>query len=414
MSQPTLTAHSLQRSQTATNYRILIILAICHLLNDSIQSVIPAMFPILEKSMGLTYTQLGFISFSLNMVASIMQPVVGAVTDKKPMPFALPVGLTFTLFGVLSLSLAPSFVWIVLSVLFIGLGSAVFHPEGSRVVHYAAGTRRGLAQSIYQVGGNSGQALAPVITALILVPFGQRGAALFTIVAALAVILLIFIAKWYFRKLKEELAQRKDSQTKTLSAKEKGFSKDIAFYLFLILFFIFARSWYSSVITNFYTFYAIDKYDFSIKQSQIYLFAFLFSGAIGTFFGGPLADRFGKKTIIFLSLVGTAPLSILIPFAPPSLAFFMLAIAGFILMSSFSVTVVYAQELVPGKIGTMSGLTVGLAFGMGALGSVILGYLADRIGLSLTIILTGFLPLLGLLTVFLPKDEKLAEMNSSK
>lgn len=415
MSQTVLASQATQKMDMGTNYKILVILGICHLLNDSIQSVIPAMFPILEKSMGLTFTQLGIIAFTLNIVSSVMQPFVGALTDKKPMPFALPIGLTFTLFGILGLAFAPSFILIVISVVFIGLGSAVFHPEGSRVAYLASGPRRGLGQSIYQVGGNSGQALAPLITALILVPLGQRGASLFTLVAAAAVGLLIYIARWYSKRLRLEIARLKEkSKGNGGKAKEKTFKTPVVFYLVLILFFIFARSWYQSGISNFYTFYAIEKYSFSIEQSQIYLFAFLLAGAVGTFFGGPLADKFGKKTIIFISLVGTAPISILIPFAPPALAFILLLIAGFVLMSSFSVTVVYAQELVPGKIGMMSGLTVGLAFGMGALGSIILGTLADHIGLSTTIILLGFLPLLGLITFLLPSDKKIAEMNSPK
>jgi FSR family fosmidomycin resistance protein-like MFS transporter len=394
-----------------TSYKILFIIGVCHLLNDSIQAIIPAMFPILEKSMGLSFTQLGLIAFALNMVSSILQPVIGMVTDKKPMPFALPIGLTFTLCGVLGLALAPGFEWIVISVLFIGLGSAIFHPEGSRVAYLAAGSRRGLAQSIYQVGGNSGQAMAPLITALILVPLGQIGAAWFTAVAAVAVGLLLYIAFWYAKTLETQNALQK-KQNKKESANQKGISKAIWFSLVLILFLIFARSWYISGMTNYYAFYTIETYSFSIKQSQIFLFTFLVAGALGTFFGGPLADRFGKKLIIFLSMIISAPLTILIPFVPPFAAFILLLLTGFILMSSFSVTVVYAQELVPGKIGTMAGLTVGLAFGMGAIGSIVIGYLADRIGISNTMILTGFLPLLGLLTLLLPSDQKVHEWNS--
>lgn len=401
MSQAALTANTSKEIEK-TNYKILVIIGICHLLNDSIQAVIPAMFPVLEKSMGLTFTQLGIIAFSLNMVSSIMQPVVGVVTDKKPMPYALPIGLTSTMLGVLGLAFAPSFGWIVLSVLFIGLGSAVFHPEGSRVAYMAAGSRRGLAQSIYQVGGNTGQALAPLITALILVPLGQKGAAWFTIVAAVAVMLLVYIAMWYTKKLNADLEKLRRTGKK-VSTPATPFDGKIVFYLVVLLFLIFARSWYVSGITNYYAFYAIEHYSFSIEQAQGLLFAFLVAGAVGTFFGGPLADRFGKRNIILLSLVGTAPLSIIVPFVPQALAYLLLILTGFILMTSFSVTVVYAQELVPGKIGLMSGLTVGLAFGMGAIGSIVLGYLADQIGLSTTIILTGFLPLLGILTLLLPK-----------
>ncbi|MDQ6596756.1 MFS transporter [Bacillus salipaludis] len=395
------------KANESTMFKILFIIGLCHLLNDAIQSVVPAMFPILEKSMGLSFTQLGIIAFSLNMVSSVMQPVVGIFTDKKPMPFALPIGLTLTLFGVLGLGMAPNFGLIVLSVIFIGLGSAVFHPEGSRVAHMAAGSRRGLAQSIYQVGGNTGQALAPLITALILVPLGQIGASWFTIVAALAVILLIYIASWYNQRLKVSTARLK-KQTAIAGAKT-GISKDIKKALVLILLLIFARSWYISGMTNFYAFFAIKQYAMTIKESQLYLFAFLVAGAFGTFFGGPLADKFGKKTVIALSMLTTVPFSILIPFVPSGVAFIFLLCTGFVLMTSFSVTVVYAQELVPGKIGLMSGLTVGLAFGMGAIGSVGLGYIADLIGIQMMVTGIGVLPLLGLTALLLPSDKKLRE-----
>lgn len=409
MSQQAVLPTNAPKASESTMYKILFIIGLCHLLNDAIQAVVPAMFPILEKSMGLSYTQLGIIAFSLNMVSSVMQPMVGYITDKKPMPFALPIGLTFTLVGILGLGFASSFGLIVLSVLFIGLGSAVFHPEGSRVAYMAAGNRRGLAQSIYQVGGNTGQALAPLITALILVPLGQIGASWFTIVAALAVILLIYIATWYNHRLKASPNSIKKKQS---SIRNKvGITKEVKNTLALILLLIFARTWYSSGITNFYTFYAIKEYALTIKQSQLFLFAFLVSGAVGTFFGGPLSDRFGKKTIISFSMLATIPFSILIPHVPPTLAFIFLILTGFILMTSFSVTVVYAQELVPGKIGTMSGLTVGLAFGMGAIGSVGLGLIADWIGLQSMITWLGVLPLLGLIAFLLPTDQKVWEWN---
>lgn len=400
-----------QKQEEKTAYKVLLILGLCHLLNDSIQSVIPAMFPVLEKSMGLSFTQLGLIAFSLNIVSSIMQPVIGMISDKKSMPFALPIGLVLTFFGVLGLAFAPSFEWIIASVLFIGFGSAVFHPEGSRVTYMAAGPRRGLAQSIYQVGGNSGQALAPLITALILVPLGQRGAGLFAIVAAIAVGLLFYIATWYSKKLQDNDARvRIKKNAKQLNTKASNSTK-VA--LMIVLFLIFARSWYMSGITNYYAFYAIEKYALTIKESQMFLFAFLVAGALGTFMGGPLADRFGKKNVIFFSILGAAPISALVPFVPHAIAFILLSLAGFILLLSFSVTVVYAQELFPGKIGTMAGLTVGFAFGMGAVGSIGLGYLADLIGLSTTISVTGFLPFLGIFAFFLPTDETLSSWHQS-
>lgn len=399
---------------TGTVYNILFIIGLCHLLNDSIQSVIPAMFPILEDSMGLTFTQLGFIGFALNMVSSVMQPVVGLYTDKRPMPYALPIGLTFSMLGVLGLAFAPSFMTILLSVIFIGLGSAVFHPEGSRVAYMAAGKRRGLAQSIYQVGGNSGQALAPLITALILVPFGQFGSIYFTIVAAIAVVFLVYIAKWYSSRLQDLQPTRKQQTTSKVNSNNSSITKAVRNALLIIIFLIFARSWYGSAISNFYTFYAMEKYHLSIAESQIYIFIFLLLGAVGTFLGGPLADKFGKRNVIIVSLLATVPLTILLPFVGPTVSLIVLALIGLILMSSFSVTVVYAQELVPGKIGTMSGLTVGLAFGMGAIGSIALGALIDFIGLTPTMISISFLPLIGILAFLLPTDRTLLEWQKGK
>jgi MFS transporter, FSR family, fosmidomycin resistance protein len=400
-----------EQTETKTMYNILFIISLCHLLNDSLQSVVPAMFPILEKSMGLSFTQLGLIAFSLNMVSSVLQPVVGWYTDKRPRPYALPLGLTCSMLGILGLALAPSFWMILVSVIFIGLGSAVFHPEGSRVTHMAAGKKRGLAQSIYQVGGNSGQALAPVFTALILVPFGQFGGIWFTIVAFIAVLFLIYIARWYSNSLKAQAdALKKKKAVKVGNGPD---AKVIKAAILILILLVFARSWYSSAISNFYTFYAIESYDVTIAHSQIFIFVFLFMGAVGTLFGGPLADRFGKRKIIFLSIIGVAPLTLLLPFVGPTVAYILLALTGLILMASFSVTVVYAQELLPGKIGTMSGLIVGLAFGMGAIGSVALGALIDVMGIKTTMIAVSFLPILGLLTLLLPSDQQLKEWNGS-
>lgn len=386
--------------QSVTAYRFLFIIGFCHLLNDSLQAVVPAMFPIIERSMALSYTQLGFIGFALNMISSVMQPAVGWYTDKKPMPYALPLGLTSTLIGIALLALAPNYPTVIFSVILIGIGSAIFHPEGSRVAFMAAGPRRGLAQSIYQVGGNTGQALAPLITAIILVPFGQIGALWFAPVAFIAVLLLIYIARWYSHQVTMNHIKRKNNDQKPFKI-----TPTIKKALAIILFLIFARSWYISCITNYFAFFLIESFSFSIEKAQIYLFAFLAAGALGTLLGGPLADRFGRKNIITISLLASAPLTILLPFVQEQLALILLFFIGFILMSSFSVTVVYAQELIPDKVGTMSGLTVGLAFGMGAIGSVLLGVLADTIGLVQTIQAVGYLPLLGLLSLMLPSDK---------
>jgi len=397
--------------QGKTIYSVLFIIGICHLLNDTLQAVIPAMYPILEKSLGLTFTQLGMITLTLNMVASVMQPVIGLYTDKRPLPAALPLGLTSSMLGMLGLAFAPNFWTILICVFFIGIGSATFHPEGSRVAHLAAGPRRGLAQSIYQVGGNTGQALAPVITALVLVPLGQFGAVWFTLIAGLAVFFLIYIAKWYATQM--TVLTKKVSKKKKQSERDKNISKAVKSALVVLVFIVFARSWYVVAISNFYAFYIIENYGLSIAKAQIYIFTFLFMGAVGTFVGGPLADQFGKRNVIIYSLLAATPLALILPYVGPLLAIILLALLGLIVMSSFSVAVVYAQELMPGNIGMVSGLIVGLAFGMGGIGSVALGSMIDWVGLTPTMVTISLLPLLGLLSYMLPTDEKISEWYSN-
>lgn len=386
-------------------YPVMFAIGACHLLNDSLQAVIPAMFPILEKDLGLTFTQLGLIAFALNIVASLLQPVIGFISDKKPMPFALPFGMTSSFLGMAGLAFAPEYWMILLSVVFLGFGSAVFHPEGSRVSYMAAGTKRGLSQSIFQVGGNSGQALAPLISAFILVPLGQRGAALFLFVAALGIFILSRISVWY----KEELAQQKLQKGKKvlLSSLPELTKRQVGAALSLLLIIIFARSFYVTNMTSFYIFHLMEAYGLTIQTGQLYIFLFLAVGAAGTFFGGPLADRIGRKNVIVLSLLVPIPLALALPYVPLFAVLMLLALIGFFIMLSFSVTVVYAQELVPSKIGTMSGLTVGLAFGMGAIGGVVIGILMDSIGVYETMVVVSFLPIIGLVGLGLPRDRKI-------
>src|SRR5699024_6602327 len=375
-----------------------------HLLNDSLQAVVPAMFPILEQSMGLTFTQLGIIAFVLNMTSSVLQPVVGFLSDRKPKPYALPIGMSLSLIGITGLAFAPQYWMILLFVVCLGFGSAVFHPEGSRVSFMSAGNKRGLSQSIFQVGGNTGQALAPLIGAYILVPYGQKGAAVFIIVAALAVIMLIKISSWYQREL--EMEAKNNRKRVLLSSIGELKNKQIGVALTLLLLIIFARSFYVISITNFYIFHLMDAYQLTITNGQLLIFLFLAVGAAGTFFGGPFADRMGRKNIIILSLAVPIPLCLLLPYVPLWAVAILLVVIGFIIMLSFSVTVVYAQELVPSKIGTMAGLTVGLAFGMGAIGSVVIGMLMDEIGVYYTMIVISFLPIIGLVGLWLPSDRK--------
>lgn len=386
-------------------YPIMFAIGVCHLFNDTLQAVIPAMFPVLELELGLTFTQLGLISFALNIVASLLQPVVGYISDKKPMPYALPLGMMSSFVGMAGLALAPQYWMILVSVIFLGLGSAVFHPEGSRVSFMAAGSKRGLSQSIYQVGGNSGQALAPLISAFILVPLGQKGAALFLVVAAVGIFLLSKISAWYKKQLEaEKLSNRKRTLLSSLPALTK---KQIGVALALLMVIIFARSFYVTNMTNFYIFHLMKNYGMTIKEGQLIIFVFLALGAVGTLFGGPMADRMGRRNVIILSMAVPIPLCLLLPYVPVWAIILLLIAIGFFIMLSFSVTVVYAQELVPSKIGTMAGLTVGLAFGMGAIGAVVIGILMDYIGVYTTMIVVSTLPIIGLVALALPKDRKI-------
>ncbi|EOO36665.1 fosmidomycin resistance protein [Bacillus cereus VD133] len=393
--------------ETPTIYRILFAISFGHFLNDSMQAVVPALFPILEKTMNLSYMQVGWIAFALNMTSSIMQPVFGMYSDKKPSPFLLPLGMFSSMLGMIGIAFAPNFIIVIISVLFIGLGSAVFHPEGARVAYMAAGAKRGLAQAIYQVGGNTGNSLAPIFTALIFVPLGQIGSLGFTAFAAVGIALLIFVSNWYKNELATGAVRRK--KRAALEAENAIVSTHIKFVIILLVFLTFVRSWYGAGIGNFYQFYLIEHYGLSIKNAQYFVFAFMIAGVLGTFFGGPLADRFGKKNIIVFSMLGSAPLALLLPHVSLVWVVPLFLCIGFISSSSFSVIVVYAQELVPGKVGMVSGLIVGLAFGLGALGAVVLGKLADIYSLQFIMILCSCLPLIGLTSWLLPSDKKTIE-----
>lgn len=394
--------NSKNKKHIDTLYRILFILSIVHLFNDMIQALVTAMFPIFETEMGLSYTKIGFIAFSLNMTASVIQPVVGLYTDKRPMPYALPIGMIFTFIGVILLAISSDFSSLIISVILIGVGSATFHPEGSRVAHMVAGSKRGLAQSIFQVGGNLGQSSAPLITALLLVPLGQFGAIYFTAVVGVAIILLLYIATWY----KENISLQNQNKNHINEQKRipKKYKKKVLLSFSLLLFLVFVRSWFDAGISSYYQFYAIDKYTISISEAQVYLFIFLASGALGTFFGGPLSDKIGKKNTLIFSLVGAIPFALILPYASQLWAYPLISTVGFITFSGFSVAVVYAQELIPGKIGVVSGSVVGLAFGMGAIGSVLFGGIADLINIGFAIACATILPIIGILTFLLPKD----------
>lgn len=397
----------MSENKSTTNnpiYPIMIAIGIAHLINDTMQSVVPAMFPIFSRDLGLTFTQLGIITFVLNMVSSSLQPVVGFVSDKKPMPYALPIGMISAFIGLLMLVFVKQYWVIIIAVIFLGFGSAIFHPEGSKVSFMAAGNKRGLSQSIYQVGGNSGQALAPLISAFVLDALGQRGAAIVLLLTAIGIVLLFKISKWYVRQLEAEKNSKKKKKL-LVSSLPPLTKKQIQIAITLLFIVIFARSFYTTNISNFYVFYLMDHYGLTLQHGQVFIFIFMAVGVVGTFFGGSLSDRIGRKNVILLSVVGPMPFCLLLPYVPIWLVPVFLVIIGTLIMISFSVTVIYAQELVPTKIGTMAGLTTGFAFGMGAVGGVVIGMLLDIIGIAMTMQIISILPLLLVVSFFLPKDK---------
>lgn len=398
---------SKQQTQLTTVYGVLYAISGSHLINDSIQSVVPAMNPIFEQHLNLSFAQIGWIAFVLNMTASVMQPVFGYFADRKATPFLLPAGMFVSTLGLIGFALSSHFYMILASVFFIGIGSAVFHPEGSRVAYMAAGSKRGLAQSIYQVGGNFGQSLAPIFTAFIFVPLGQKGALAFIAVTTVGIIMLMFVSKWYKAQLQTAAFSRKG---KTVHKNGYPIHPKIKVAIALLVFLVFARSWYVAGINNFYQFYLMEDYGLTVRHAQLYVFIFMFAGVLGTFFGGPLADRFGRRNILSLSMIGAAPLTIALPYVPLSFIIPIFFLIGFILLSSFSVAVVYAQELLPKKVGMVSGLIVGLAFGMGAVGAVALGMLADLYNIKFVMILCSLLPLAGIFTWLLPSDDRVREL----
>jgi FSR family fosmidomycin resistance protein-like MFS transporter len=391
----------------ATIYTMLFAISSIHLLNDAMQTVVVALFPIFEDTLKLSYGQIGWIAFTLNMTSSIMQPVVGIFSDKRPTPWMLPAGMLCSMAGMAGLAIAPNYALLLLSVVFVGIGSAVFHPEGSRVVHLAAGNRRGFSQSIFQVGGNFGQSLGPIMTAAIFVPLGQRGAAWGMLLAAVAIAICFKVVPWYTARLAEHggrVPKKKAASADTTGAGTG--SKVIVIALSILLLVVFARSWYAAAIGNFYQFYARDEYGLTIQAAQIPLFLFMIFGVLGTFTGGLMADRIGRKKMMLISILGAAPFALLLPHLTLFWVYPVMAIMGFILQSGFSVSVVYAQELMPGRVGMASGMITGLAFGMGALGSVVLGNVADAQGMAFVMTLASFLPVIGLLAIMLPKDRR--------
>ena len=382
----------------ATVYPILLAISFSHLLNDTIQSLIPSIYPIVKDSYHLNFTQVGFITLTFQLAASLLQPVVGLYTDKKPQPFSLAAGMGISLIGLIVLALSHHYYIVLAAVALIGTGSSVFHPEASKVAYMASGGRRGLAQSIFQVGGNAGSAIGPLLAALIIVPYGQQQILWFSLLALLAIMVLYAIGKWYTANMhlirpKKDPAGLKEGQLP---------SRKITQAVIILLVLIFSKYFYLASMSSYYTFFLIGKFHLSISQAQLHLFIFLAAVAAGTLLGGPLGDRFGRKYVIWFSILGAAPFTLLLPHSPLLFVTFLSICIGFILASAFSAILVYAQELLPGKIGTVSGLFFGFAFGMGGIGSALLGTLADYTSVQYMFSICSFLPLIGLLTGLLP------------
>lgn len=384
-----------------TVYSILFTISFTHLLNDMMQSVIPAIYPLIKDNYHLSFTQIGLITFTFQLTASLLQPFVGHFTDKTPRPYSLAIGMGFTLTGLIALSLAHSFGAILVSVSLIGMGSSVFHPESSRVAHLASGGKKGLAQSIFQLGGNAGAAIGPLLAALIVVPYGQFNIIWFGLAAVLGILVLVRVGGWY----KGHLDLKKKS--KTVHAPHQTLSRSrVTISLAILMVLIFSKYFYMASMSSYFTFYLIDKFHVTVQQSQIHLFIFLASVAAGTLLGGPLGDRFGRKYIIWISILGVAPFTLLLPYANLFWTGMLSVVIGLIISSAFSAILVYATELVPGKVGMIAGLFFGFAFGMGGLGSAVLGKLADATSVAYVFKVCAFLPLLGIITGFLPNIEQ--------
>jgi FSR family fosmidomycin resistance protein-like MFS transporter len=380
---------------------ILAALSIAHLLNDTMQSLIPAIYPVLKHSFQLTFTQIGLITLANQLTASLLQPLVGWYTDRRPLPYSLSIGMGFTLAGLGLLSAAWNFEVILLSVALVGVGSSVFHPEASRVARMASGGRHGFAQSLFQVGGNAGTSFGPLLAALIIVPGGQAEIKWFSLIALAGIMLLYRVGNWYVDNT--HLLKPKGHAHVHANGLSPG---RVTVAIGLLMALVFSKYIYLASMTSYYTFFLMHKFNVSVQMSQVYLFVFLFAVAAGTIIGGPVGDKFGRKNVIWVSILGVTPFTLLLPHVSLMGVTILSVIIGVILASAFSAIVVYAQELVPGKVGMIAGLFFGLAFGLAGIGSAVLGKVADMTSIGFVFELCSFLPLLGLLTMFLPDLEK--------
>ena len=385
-----------------TVYSILIICGISHFLNDMIQSIIPSIYPIIKDKFDFSFAQIGIITLMFQMASSILQPFTGLYADKHPHPYALSVGMCFTLIGLLMLAFSENYLLILLSVSIVGLGSSVFHPTASRVAQLASGGRKSLAQSIFQVGGNGGSAIGPLLAALIILPFGQHAISWFAFAALLAALIMIRLGAWYKARLAYVVThpQKNITQNNDISKRAKYGA------LLILVLLIFSKYFYTSCITSYFTFFLIDKFGISVQASQLCLFVFLAAFAIGTVAGGMLGDKFGRKYVIWFSILGAAPFALIMPFANLFWTLVCTFLSGLIIASAFSSIVVYATDLMPDKVGLIAGIFFGLMFGLGGLGSAFFGWLADKTSIEFIFQVSAFLPLLGIIAGFLPNTQK--------
>jgi len=386
-----------------TVFTILAAISFCHLLNDMVQSLIPAIYPIVKEAFHLDFGQIGLITLTYQLTASLLQPVVGTFTDRRPQPYSLAVGMGFTLVGLVLLSRAPNFAAFCGAAAMVGMGSAVFHPESSRVARMASGGQHGLAQSLFQVGGNAGSAIGPLLAAFIVLPRGQHSIAWFSLAALLGITVLVNVGNWYW---KHGSAKAKPRANK-VDAHPVLSSRQIAISVAILMALVFSKYFYLASLTSYYTFYLISKFHVPVQSAQIHLFIFLGAVAAGTIIGGPIGDRIGRKYVIWCSILGVLPFTLILPYANLFWTSMLSVVIGLILASAFSAILVYAQELVPGRVGMISGLFFGFAFGMGGIGAAVLGKLADHTSIDFVYKVCAFLPAIGLLTGFLPNLERL-------
>ncbi len=399
----TTKSHNKVKVANNTAFTVLFALSFMHMSNDALQSLIPAIYPVVKESLKLNFSQIGLITLVFQLTSSLLQPIIGWYTDKKPQPYSLPIGMCFTMTGIILISQANSFPMVLAAVAFTGMGSSVLHPEASRLAYMASGGKTGLAQSIFQVGGNFGSSLGPLLAALIIVPCGQSSIVWFALLAFVTILVMLRISRWYKQNMHRLKPQ---GQTITLKGQVSLPKGQVAFAMTILLILIFSKYLYTASITSYYTFYLMHKFGVSIQQSQYYLFAYLFSAAVGTFLGGPIGDRIGRKYVIWISILGVAPFTLLLPYMNLFWTCIFTILIGLILSSAFSAILVYAQELMPGKVGMIAGLFFGFAFGIAGIGSALMGKLADITSIEHVYFICSFLPLIGLVTGFLPNIKR--------